>query len=269
MELADLHTHSTYSDGRLEPLQVAALAKAAGLRAFALTDHDSMEGLRQLAAAVEVEVIPGIERKAFWRGREIHILGYDGDWAQLRSQPAMLEGRATRNAAMVAKLQAAGVSIAEEELYAGQKGTVGRPRIAALLVEKGYFSDVNTAFQEWLGEGRPFYAPLAQQTPDAVIGELRQAGARPVLAHPLQYGLPREELKALAAQCRESGALGMECVYSGYTRSQQTALLELAEACDLSPTGGSDFHGPHRPERVVGGAAVPYRWLAALRERAL
>ena len=267
MDRADMHCHTDYSDGELSPAGVAALARKAGLRALAITDHDTMEALPELAGVQDIEIVPGIERKAFWQGVEIHILGYDGDWEVLRRFPHVERDRNERNEAIVEKLRADGVDISMAELTARKKGVIGRPHIAALLAEKGYFPSVRAAFDGWLGEGKPYYVPITRQTIPEAAAELRQAGAKIVLAHPLQYALSEEDLTALARLCAGSGFHGMEVVYSGYTEAQTAGLLRLAETLGLCPTGGSDFHGVRRPDRVVGGAAAPYAWLQALREK--
>jgi len=263
----DLHLHTQYSDGALSPLQAAEAAAQAGLRAIAITDHDTMEGLAELRDVPGLEIVPGIERKALFRDTEIHILGYDGDWEQMRRQPRLIADREARNAAIIEKLRADGVDITTKELYASKKGVAGRPHIAALLVKKGYFPDVKTAFAEWLGEGRPYYASLAWQTVPEIIQALGAAGAASVLAHPLQYAFSEPQLRELVQLCRDAGAVGMECLYSGYSRAETEMLLALCREYDLCPTGGSDFHGPNRPERVIGGVQAPYAWLCTLRER--
>jgi len=261
---ADLHIHTSYSDGAFSPAEVIRLAREAGLAAIAITDHDTMEGLSDLPRAPGIQVIPGIERKADWRGTEIHILGYGADWEALRRFPRVERERRERNRKMVEKLRADGVDITLEELYASKKGVVGRPHLGSLLVRKGYFPDVRTAFEEWLSEGKPYYVPIEWQTVPEIAGELLSSGARVVLAHPLQYKLSDEDLRALVRLCADSGFAGMETVYSGYTAEETARLLGLAEEFSLHPSGGSDFHGPLRPERVIGRAAIPYAWVEAL-----
>ena len=260
----DLHTHTEFSDGDLSPRALLALAAEKGLRAVAITDHDTMEGLAGLTPPLGLELVPGIERKADWEGIEIHILGYYGDWEILRRFPHVEKDR---NAAIVSLLRASGVDISLEALYARKKGVVGRPHIAQLLVEKGYFPTVKQAFDHWLSEGCPYYVPIARQSVPEVASELRQAGAKVVLAHPLQYALDEERLLRLARLCADSGFHGMEVYYSGYPSPASEELRRLAERLGLCVTGGSDFHGKKRPERVLGGPQVPYALLAVLREK--
>ena len=267
MDLADLHCHTDYSDGELSPAAVAEAARKAGLQALAITDHDTMEALGELTAVQGLEIVPGIERKAWWEDVEIHVLGYDCDWEVLRREPHLERDRTERNAAMIELLRRDGVDVSLEELNSMKKGVVGRPHIAALLVEKGYFPTVREAFDRWLGEGKPYYVPITRQTVPELAEELRRAGAKIVLAHPLQYALDEERLEALAKLCADSGFQGMEAWYSGYSAKQSAALRALAAKLDLCPTGGSDFHGSRRPDRTIGGATAPYAMLRALREK--
>ena len=264
---ADLHCHTYYSDGELSPQAAAEEARRVGLRALAITDHDTMEGLKELKGVPGLEIVPGIERKAYWEDIEIHVLGYDCDWEILRLSPHVEHDRNERNAAMIALLRADGVDVSMEELAAMKKGVVGRPHIAALLVKKGYFPTVGEAFDAWLGNGKPYYVPIARQPVAALAEELRAAGGKVVLAHPYEYELGEERLEALARLCADSGFHGIEAWYSGYTPAETKALLRLAKKLDLCPTGGSDYHGSRRPDRVIGGAAAPYAMLAALREK--
>ena len=264
---ADLHCHTWYSDGELSPRAAAEEAGRIGLRALAITDHDTMEGLGELAGFPGLEIVPGIERKAYWEDIEIHVLGYDGDWEILRRSPHVEFDRAERNAAMIALLRRDGVDISLEELNTMKKGVVGRPHIASLLVDKGYVPTVREAFDAWLGEGKPYYVPIARQTIPELAEELRASGAKLVLAHPLQYKLADRDLERLAKLCADSGFHGMEIWYSGYAPARSAALEALARKLDLVPTGGSDYHGSRRPDRAIGGATCPYAMLQALREK--
>ena len=263
----DLHVHTTFSDGEFSPLRTAEMALAAGLRAMAVTDHDTMEGLEGFTPPPGIEIIPGIERKAWWHDTELHILGYWGDWAWLKAHARADADRRARNAAIVEKLRADGIDISMEELLARKRGVVGRPHIGELLAEKGYFPNARIAFDEWLAEGKPYYAALNKTTVPDTAAELRAAGARVVLAHPYQYRFPAEELAELVRLCADSGFHGMEVYYSGYTPEASRALIRLAAGAGLTITGGSDFHGARRPERKLGLPEVPYALLEMLKEK--
>ena len=267
MERIDLHIHTDYSDGTHTPDEVVQMAKAASLRAIAITDHDTMEGWEALSPAEGIEIIPGIERKSEWEGIEIHVLGYNVSWDVLRDHARIIDERNRRNAAVVKLLQADGVPISMEELAARKKGVIGRPHIAQLLVDKGYFPTVRKAFDEWLGEGKKYYAPLKRQTVPSVAAELKDAGGLVVLAHPQEYELSDAELRRLLALCRDHGFSGMEVFYSGYTDEYIRYLLGLCQEFDLLPTGGSDYHGERRPERIIGGISATYDLWEALKAR--
>lgn len=267
MERIDLHLHTNYSDGTHCPEEVVQMAKDARLRAIAITDHDTMEGWEALGSVEGIELIPGIERKAVWEGTEIHILGYGADWETLKRNARIIEERDARNAAVIDLLRADGIPVTMEELYARKKGVIGRPHIAELLVEKGYFPTVRKAFDEWLGDGQKYYVPLARQTVPQVASELRSAGAKVVLAHPQEYRLSDIGLRRLLGLCRQCSFSGMEVWYSGYTAEYRAYLLNLAREFSLLPTGGSDYHGERRPERVVGGVDAEYGLWEALQAK--
>ena len=263
----DLHCHTYYSDGELSPQALAEEAARIGLRAVAITDHDTMEGLAELTPIPGLEIVPGIERKAEWEGVEIHILGYDCDWEVLRRSPYLERDRNERNAALIEKLRADGIDVSMEELMSLKKGIVGRPHIALLLVQKGYFATVREAFDTWLGNGKPYFVPITRRKIPEVAEELHKAGGRIALAHPLQYEFSDDMLEALVKECAGGGFHGMEIYYSGYSEAQSAALGKLAARYGLCPTAGSDFHGSRRPDRVVGGATGPYSLLTALRAK--
>lgn len=267
MDRIDLHLHTDYSDGTHSPAEVVEMAKAASLRAIAITDHDTMEGWETLGPAEDIEIIPGIERKAEWEGIEIHVLGYNVIWNILKAHARIIDERNRRNAAIVEKLRADGIPISMEELSTRKKGVIGRPHIAQLLVDKGYFPTVRKAFDEWLGEGQKYYAPIKKQSVPEAAAELRDAGGIVVLAHPQEYALPDKDLRRLLALCRDSGFSGMEVYYSGYSDEYIQYLLDLAKEFSLLPVGGSDYHGERRPERVIGGVDATYDLWEALKAR--
>ena len=265
MERIDLHIHTDYSDGTHTPAEVVQMAKAASLRAIAITDHDTMEGWEALGPVEGIEIIPGIERKSEWEGIEIHVLGYNVSWDTLKDHARIIDERNRRNAAVVELLRADGIPISMEELSRRKKGVIGRPHIAQLLVDKGYFPTVRKAFDEWLGEGQKYYVPLKRQSIPEVAAELKDAGGVVVLAHPQEYGLSDPDLRRLLALCRDCGFSGMEVWYSGYTDEYIRYLLGLCKEFGLLPSGGSDYHGERRPERIIGGVEATYDLWEALK----
>ena len=262
----DLHVHTTASDGTFAPSEAVALAREKGLDAIAITDHDTMDGWLALPEASRSFALPGIELSSRWLGRDIHVLGYFTDPGRLRTAERARVDRMHRNGEMIRRLQADGVDISLDELHRrGGGGSIGRPHIAALLVEKGYFSTVNEAFARWLGEGRRYYVPRADFSPWQAAEEIRAAGGKAVLAHPLQYRLEEEALTELVRRCAEEGFCALEALYTGYG-SRNTALLSaLARRFGLGVTGGSDFHGSTRPNNILGEPEVPGELLEALK----
>lgn len=274
----DLHTHSTASDGSLSPEELVALAKRSGLRAMALTDHDTTMGLPEAVAAGEkfdIEVVPGCELAVDAPQGFTHIVGLF-----LPEQPHKLEAamqylrdrRASRNERIVAKLQELGMDVTYEHILeiAGD-GTVGRPHIARAIVEAGAATDVQNAFDVYLGEGGRAYLPKDKLSPEKALALLKEEGATTILAHPYTMQLQGEDEAKAIADMWEMGLDGIECHYTEHTRTMTEKYLALAERLGLLVSGGSDFHGSAKPDihlgRGRGGLHVPYALLDAMRER--
>lgn len=280
MSMIDLHVHSTASDGSLTPRQVVAEAKAQGLRALALTDHDTIDGLAEaLAAGAEmgVEVIPGIEISAQHKPGSMHILGYFLDHRSpvLATQLQVLkQARADRNPQIIAKLQGLGLDISLAEVQqASGGGQVGRPHIAQVLVSKGYVATFQEAFERYIGNHGPAYVSKFRFPPREAIAMIRAAGGVAGLAHPftLEYsstGHLRQILEQLAAW----GLGALEVYYPEHSPERQTLYRSLAEELGLVGTGGSDFHGVIKPEIKLGqvgpGQTIGYEVVAELKARA-
>lgn len=253
----DLHTHSTASDGTLSPTALVRHAEALGLRAIALTDHDTIAGLDEAsAAACSVEVIRGCELSVDFSPGSMHLLGL---WLprRMRALPALLHDlaakRAQRNLRMVENLQRHGVAIeaAElEEFAAG--GVVGRPHFAQLLVRKGHAADLTDAFQRWLRPGTPGYAPKAKLLPHQAIAALKAEGATVVLAHPSTLALEPPALEATLRQLQAAGLDGVEVFYPLHTPEQTRLYQDLCQRLGLLMSAGSDFHGEAKPSIALG-----------------
>lgn len=266
--LADLHIHTTASDGSIPPEELPDLAKAAGLECIAITDHDTVAGVepaRKAAQPLGMKVIAGIEVSTDYLERDVHLLGYGIDI----SSPVLEEvtrwsvkEKMVRNHKIVEKLQGLGYDITWEDIHLPQEGTVaGRPHIAQALVDKGYASSVGEVFQTLVGEGKPAYVPRQRISLGRAIDVIRQAGGQPVLAHPLQYGFESDELDAFVAFAARHGAAGLEVVYTGYSRQEQDELKKLAVKYGLFITGGSDFHGSCKPDIVLGSIKFEFKRL--------
>ena len=275
--MIDLHTHSTVSDGSDSPAQVAELAAKAGLTAFALTDHDRLDGLREAgtrAAELGVELVPGCELSCE-HPATMHVLVYDIEAGEGPLQDELLglqHARDSRNERMAARLAALGLPVTLEEMEAEAGGIgVGRPHVAAILVRKGVVGSVQEAFDAWLAKGRPAYVDKERLAPAHALRLARASGGRPVLAHPLSLGLDPPALAAAVHELAGMGLCGIEAVYGRYTPEDRAGLVALANEAGLVATGGSDHHGSYKPDLTVGTGtgdlAVPDEALAALRAR--
>ena len=273
---ADLHTHSTFSDGLLTPTQLIDLAYRRGVRVMALTDHDTTEGLPEALTAAaghpDLTLIPGIEMSTDVPGSEVHILGHFIDWRDEDFQRQLVNlrvsrlGRARR---MVEKLAELGKPVPWERVHSlAGEGAVGRPHIARALVEAGHVATVNEAFDLYLSRNGPAYVERERLTPTEVVETLTAVGGLPTLAHPREL----DHLEDLLAQLKPAGLVGMEAYYQDYSRNDVERLRALADSCELIPLGGSDFHGMGGPQqREPGDIPLPdepvERLLALARER--
>ncbi|MBD2871465.1 PHP domain-containing protein [Paenibacillus arenilitoris] len=262
---ADLHTHTTASDGMQSPAENVRLAKEAGLAAVAITDHDTVAGVE--AAVIEggrigIAVVPGVEVSTVAGGKDIHILGYytnnkDERWL---ARLAGLRGtREQRNAMIVGKLQELGIAITMEDVLAAAKdgdsqsrhakeGSIGRPHIAEALVRKGAVSTIKEAFDRYLAAGAAAYANPPRVHPLEAIAWIKEAGGTSVIAHPGLYGDD-----ALVEELLGQGAQGVEAYHSDHSEEEEERYAKLAEKHGAIVTGGSDFHGS-RQGQVFHGA---------------
>lgn len=251
----DLHTHSTASDGSDPPERLVHLALEKGLTAVALTDHDTQEGLpdaRRAAESAEIELIPGTELSLNFDHGGMHLVVL---WLEPGPGPlqdrlrGLQEGRDSRNERIVDILEGFEMPLTLQEIEeeAGG-GSVGRPHIAAVMVRKGYVPDIKTAFDLWLGNGKPAYVGRPRLNPEEAIGLTRQSGAVPILAHPHTLGINRAAAMAnLLVRLRDAGLVGLEAIYSAYQRHEREGYADLARRFGLVPSGGSDYHGTYKP----------------------
>jgi predicted metal-dependent phosphoesterase TrpH len=259
----DLHMHSTASDGSRAPADVVRAAKAAGLVAIALTDHDTVGGLAEAQSAgaeLGVRVVNGVELSAVEGDAETHILGLHLRDALVieRELGGLRDMRARRGQEIVNKLVALGVMVSfDDVLEQADGGAVGRPHVARALVEQGWATDVRDAFDRYLGAGRPAYVAKDQLGMPDAIAMIHAAGGLAVLAHPGGAGT-RERLTALAAQ----GLDGVEVKHPSHSPADVTRLRSLSEQLGLVVSGGSDWHGAAEGPRTIGMMQVPEDWLA-------
>lgn len=276
MSYVDLHCHSTASDGTLAPRAVVAAAKQCGLSALSLTDHDTVAGQAEAAAAAAelgLEFITGIEISAEYpRPGTLHMLGYGVDPGSpiLHDLTGkLIEARGDRNPKIVEKLIELGVAVTMDEWLAEAKGGVlGRPQLAAILLRKGYVSSMKQAFEKYLGEGGLAYFDKERLTSRRAIEMIRQSGGVAVLAHPVQ--LRKEnfaQVETSLKQLVDEGLSGVEVIHSDHDELAFRELTRLADKFSLLKTGGSDFHGGNKPTiglGVANGRRVPREWFDRL-----
>ncbi|MDE5864694.1 MAG: PHP domain-containing protein [Lachnospiraceae bacterium] len=280
MNTIDLHVHSSASDGSLTPEEVVDLAKETGLRYFALTDHDTVDGVARALAQAEkydnLDVIPGIELSCYYQSREIHIVGLFVDHTNevfLQELKKLKQAREDRNEKMVQNFVAAGIPMTVEELKHGNPNSViTRAHFARVLIEKGVCRDKTEVFDKYLGIGCPFYLPKPKVSPEHVLHLIKSAGGAAILAHPYSYKFTRSQVEALLDELIPLGLCGMECYYSTYEDSEMQELRSIALSKNLLVSGGSDFHGAVKPDISIGtgrnNLCIPEKLLSPIREAA-
>jgi 3',5'-nucleoside bisphosphate phosphatase len=261
MASGDFHTHSTHSDGKLTPPQLAALAVRNGVRVMALSDHDSTAGLSEMATALKpqgVRLIPGVELSTDIPGSEVHVLGYfmDVNDATFQAQLAQFrEGRIGRGMAMIEKLRALGLDVSWQRVQeiAGD-ASVGRPHVAQHLLERGHVTSIPDAFDRYIGRNGPAYAEREKLVPAQAVALIRAAGGIAVVAHP-HYTTDHERI---LGELKDQGLTGMEVYYRDLSPDRVEGLLATSRRLGLLATGGSDFHGLGNPgEREPGDIPLP------------
>ena len=274
MREIDLHIHTTVSDGTCTPREAVRRASELGLRAMAITDHDTIGGHAEAISAgmdYGVEVVQGIEVSTRY-GVAVHILGY-----YLEDLVPLLAGiineRNRRNEKIAALMAADGLPVCYAEMKRRFGEAIGRPHFGRLLVELGLADSVSDAFARYLNRDRRYFVPRRTVDIGTSVEAIVQSGGVPVLAHPFQYKKNDAELRELIEHCMDHGLRGIECRYSGYDAEQVRYLENLAGEYGLLKTGGSDFHGDNKPlislgTGIHGELDVPYVWLERLREEA-
>lgn len=273
----DLHTHSNASDGTCTPTEVVQRAARKGLRAMALTDHDTVSGVEEaMNAAVSlflpIQVIPGTELSVAYKKQDIHIVGLFVDHCNKAFQDMtqlLIRRRQERNEEMIRRFNKNGIPVTYEELTQGNPDAViTRAHFARYLVEHQIVKIPNEAFKKYLDPGCPYFIPREYIQPEDGIEIIRKAGGVPILAHPLHYKLPQKELEALIARLKDAGLMGIEVKYSNHTQQDEYYASQLASRFHLLPSGGSDFHGANKPAIDIGtgrgSLAVPYDYLESL-----
>lgn len=266
----DLHAHSDCSDGVDTPEELVSKARAAGLCALAITDHDAVEGVERArrVSAEDLEIVPGVELSAREGASDVHILGYyfdPGDRSLLSYLDTFRLQRLRRAKGIVRKLSGLGVPLELESVIAlaqDGKTSVGRPHIARALVESKQVDSIQDAFTRYLGNHAPAYLPKVFFAVGDAIQVIHEAGGAAVLAHP--GSLRRDELiPGFVA----SGLDGLEVIHPDHTGTVRRYYGQLAAKYGLVATGGSDYHGPRADRCGLGGMKVPLQHLTDLKRK--
>lgn len=249
---ADLHSHSYYSDGEFSPKRLIEMAKTAKLDLFSLTDHDCVTGVKEAkeyGRELSVNVISGIELSSTYGGT-VHILGYGIDENNTNLNQKILEikeKREFRNREILRKLSQNGVEISYDSLSkAGEGKTIGRRLIAELMIQKGYISTIQQAFDLYLADGKSCYVKFIRLTPYDAIDIIIKANGIPVLAHPSQIKMDDNSKFSFITSLKEAGLVGIESYYYTHSSYEIKYYEEIANKLDLISTAGSDYHGLSR-----------------------
>lgn len=256
---ADLHCHSTYSDGLEPPARLVQRGVEAGLSVLALSDHDAVHGLPEFEAAAlgtGLVTVTASELSTRCDGDDVHVLGLflDPEEPGLKSRLAAFRlDRNTRGDAMVEKLAALGMPLDLAGIKAVvAEGAFGRPHIARAMIAKGYVKSIEEAFDRFLSRGKPAYVPKPKWTLEEAIAAIRQAGGLSVVAHPIWYRDP-EKVVALGTA---AGLDGLEVIHADQDGQKENAFGALAEREGLLKSAGSDYHGPPEGRKRVGACRL-------------
>ena len=242
--MLELHCHTTYSDGTLTPAELVNKAVNAGVKALAITDHDTVAGWNDARIAAEshnLEIVPGLELSTVHNDRSLHILGFYPDAEKIHAPlQERLDGRKRRAQEMVKKLAELGYPVELPEMPGNM--APGRPHIATALVKAGHVSSSREAFDKWLGDDGPAYVHYEKFSISDGINLLKSCGAVPVWAHP--YLFRGVDVETTLKELVEAGLMGVEVYHPTHTPKQTETLKKWCTEYNLIMTGGSDYHGP-------------------------
>jgi predicted metal-dependent phosphoesterase TrpH len=258
--MIDLHSHTDQSDGTFTPGELVAEASRVGLRALAITDHDTFAGYDAavpFAAQAGLELICGIELSTRYEGGSVHLLGYfpvTPPSAELRAWLAwVLEMRRDRNIRLIARLQSLGLDITLAEVEKVGRTLTGRPHFAQVLVQKGYATDLQNAFDVYLDESGRGFVQRQEVPMEEALERILRSGGVPSLAHPIRVA--KNNWEKLAEYVEDLSSLGMRAIevhHSDHSPENVSYYASLAERFHLGITGGSDFHGANKPAISLG-----------------
>ena len=254
---ADLHCHSTCSDGSDAPEELLHKAKQAGLQGLSITDHDTLAAytpeLFALSQSLSIQLLVGTEISTEWEGVPVHILGYAVELGTPRLTAFLTEiqtRRNERNRIILKKLSDRKMHIEESELMT-HIYTIGRPHIAALLVKKGYVSSIQEAFERYLKDGASCWSPGSRFSPKEAIDQIRAAKGKAILAHPHFYKQGFALRKILSFPFD-----GIETHYAALPKAMELPWIQIAQERGWIATGGSDYHGTIKPRISLGASWV-------------
>ena len=276
-KLIDLHTHSIMFDGSMTPAEVVREAKKAGLAAIALSDHDTVDGVREAVAEgkkIGVEVIPAIEFSVISK-TETHILGYfiDIDSPLLSDAlKSIIDTRRERNEITCRKLNELGFDVTMEEALAlAPNGFIGRAHFARLLMDKGYTSSVKEGFDLYLENGKYAYCGKQSMTDEEAVRLIKSCGGLAFVAHLHLTKLGDGELLEFLARLKAAGLDGVEGYYTEYTPEMQEKYQAMASRLGLMLSGGTDFHAAMKPHisigKGLGNLKIPYSLVEKMKEK--
>jgi len=265
---ADLHVHTTYSDGTFTPKEAVEYAKSKGLNCIAISDHDSVAGLKEAletAGLLGIEVIPAVEISAEEDGKELHILGYFIDFASktlLDTLAQIRENRKQRLYKMVDALKRHGVDIdADDVIKFAKDVSISRLHVAQYMEAKGLVPSWRDAFKKYIGDDRPCYVASFRFTARQAIDLIKNSGGIPVIAHP---GL--NNVDGLLTKLVGYGIRGVEAFHTDHTKSVSMHYEDYARSNNLLVTGGSDCHGRAKGKILMGTVTIPYKYVEALKD---
>jgi len=272
---ADLHIHTTFSDGSYKPEEIIDMAQKKDFKTIAISDHDTLDGINpalEYASNKDIEVIPAIEFSTFEGKAEIHILGYfiDHEDDYLRKiVKKIFDSRKIRAQKMVELLNKQNIDITYNEVKnMASDDYIGRPHIAKLMIKKGYINEMKDAFtDQYIGNGGKAYVEKYKLSPVEAIDLILNTGGIPVLAHPvfINHGeaMDKQDIKKL----KDTGLLGLEVYHSKHNEKTIEYYKNIAQELDLLITGGSDFHGENSPGVNLGDIRLSNEHIDKLKEK--
>ncbi len=275
--MIDLHVHSTASDGTCSPAELIMLAKESGLEAIAITDHDSIDGIKEALRAGDelgMEVIPGVELSCNYNEEEIHVVGlyiHYEDEEFVEHLKNFQDLRDNRNIKMAERLQEEGFDITADALYEMfPDAVITRAHVAKYLVATGQVKELSIVFDKYIGNGCKCFVDRPKVHPADAVKMIHKIGGIAILAHPCLCKMNRKDLYAMIDELANAGLDGIEAIYSCNKGSDEKDFTEIAKKYGLLISGGSDFHGSNKPYIKLGTGKrnmhVPYEVLQKIKE---